>query len=201
MFNSAYIATHIATGNLKLPKSTYIFNSGAAMDCPSRKLGLCQCEAICYAMRAENMYVEVLPYRRRQHQILNTVTANEFVCALIQKSKRACINKCKSFRYNEAGDFETQANVEWFADVCRQLAAHGIVCYGYTARTDLDLTNLILYSSVQVSNDNGNWTSRGANRFVVVDEYTPGKLHCAGNCRICTLCQNISGQRIEICKH
>ena len=62
---------HISIGNKKLPKTTAIFNMGAATDCPSLELGLCQAfvgeKLVCYAMKAESgLYPDVLPYRRRQ---------------------------------------------------------------------------------------------------------------------------------------
>lgn len=45
-------------GNMKIPRTTAIFNMSSATDCPSRKLGLCKAvvdgKHICYAIRSEN---------------------------------------------------------------------------------------------------------------------------------------------------
>jgi hypothetical protein len=55
-------------GNRKIPKSTAIFNMSSALNCPSKKLGLCKAAsqgAKCYARKAEILYPQVLPYRER----------------------------------------------------------------------------------------------------------------------------------------
>jgi hypothetical protein len=197
-----YIAKHITKGNMKLPSTTYIFNCGSATHCPSRKLGLCQCPTKCYAMQAERMYKQCLPFRERQTAIIANNSPDQFVTALVMLSMRSKTNKCKCFRYNESGDFFNQHTVNWFGNVCKLLTTqYNINCYGYTARTDLDLTVLLQHSSLQVSNDLNNWQDKGANRFLAVPEYTGNNLQCAGDCRKCQMCQMVRGKTIEIEYH
>lgn len=193
------IVKHISKGNKKLPKSTWIFNAGSATDCPSKLLGLCQCSEKCYAMKAEIQYPAALPYRRRQAQIWKETSSSDFAAVIISANKRARI-KCNAFRYNEAGDFESQKQVQWFAEVCRILSAEGISCYGYTARTDLDLLPLMSVAAVNVSNDEGNWLAKGCNRFKAVTVASRGLL-CAGDCRRCSMCQKNRGKTIQVLIH
>jgi hypothetical protein len=184
---NAYLVRHVAKGNKKLPKSTRIFNSGSATECPSRKLGLCQCPDKCYAMKAERQYPNVKPYRERQREITLDIVPEVFAFALLDHSDN-CKHKMQAFRFNEAGDFESQEQISWFVRVCSILYVHGVKCYGYTARTDLDLSQLLKVSVVNVSNDCGHWIERGANRFIAVDRYTGTRPACAGDCRKCKLC-------------
>ena len=185
-------------GNLKVPSTTWVVNSGSAAKCPARVLGLCQAGKDCYALKSECMYTHVLLYRERQALLYRSADPVAFADSMLAQSGRArkASRKMTTFRYNEAGDFEDQSQLDWFVAVCRRLAEFGVACYGYTARTDLDLTKLQEVSQVNVSNDLGGWQSRGANRFRIVrkgDEEP--KVMCPGNCRKCNLC--ITGRGIE----
>lgn len=191
-----YLRAHIARGNKKLPVTTWIFNAGSARHCPSLALGLCQAGVHCYALKAETQYPAVFPYRMRQQQITIDYTPADMAAAILFGRTRPV-----SFRFNEAGDFIDQKQLNWFVELCGILAAAGISCYGYTARTDLDLAPLLAVASVNVSNDKGGWTSCGANRFRMVTKKSPKALSCPGSCKACTLCQRLKGQTIEIEKH
>jgi len=81
------------------------------------------------------------------------------------------------------------------------LKANKVKCYGYTARTDLDLTGLLAVASVNVSNDKSNWITKGANRFKMVLEASGKNRACAGDCRFCNICQTFKGKTIEVIKH
>lgn len=151
-------------------------------------------------MKAEIQYPATLPFRERQREVFNTMGAAEIALALLDASVRSHTNKMKHFRFSEAGDFETQADVDKMAEICRILGEHGVTCYGYTARTDLDLNELIYHASLNVSNDLNGWTSHGANRFKAVKE-TTSKYVCAGDCRKCSLCFNLGGQEIQVALH
>ena len=197
------ITDHIAKGNYKLPESTWIFNSCSATDCPSKALGLCQCPEKCYALKAEKQYPNVKPYRDRQLEITKTVSPTDFANDLIASSKRARNpeKKMKAFRFNESGDFADQTQLDWFTSVCKILKAKGIKCYGYTARTDLDLRGLVGVAGVNVSNDGGDWINKGCNRFKAVDCATGDHRVCVGDCRLCSLCVNPIGEIVEVPIH
>jgi len=159
-------------------------------------LGLCQAGKKCYAKKAEIQYPAVLPYRRRQAEITSTVSPDDFVSAFNGAVARAR-NKPTAFRFNESGDFKNQAQLDWFASVCSALP---VPCYGYTARTDLDLSQLLKVARVNVSNDIGGWIRKGANRFKLVKE-TTSKLSCPGSCKKCSMCQKLKGKTIQIQLH
>ena len=196
------VKAHISKGNKKLPKTTWIFNSGSATNCPSLKLGLCQAGKECYSLKAERQYPQVLPYRERQNKITQTLSAERFAMAF--KVLRDNSKKWNDviLRFNEAGDFLNQEQLDWFTRVCELLNQVGIKCYGYTARTDLNLSNLLKVASVMVSNDKGDWLSKGANRF---KKYPKGgkapKFDCAGDCRVCKMCLNFKGKVIGVESH
>jgi len=192
----------LAKGNKKLPKTTWIFNASAAVDCPSRRLGLCQCPDKCYALKAERMYKNVIPYRRKQAALWRRRAPTYFVHDIHEQSERSK-DKCKAFRFNEAGDFLNQDQLDWFASVCELLdVLLGITCYGYTARTDLDLSGLIAHAGVNVSNDEGGWQqSHRANRFKYVKQKTGEHPVCPGDCRKCTMCCASRGSTIEVEEH
>lgn len=192
----------VSKGNTKLPKTTWIFNAGSATNCPSRKLGLCQAGDDCYALKAERQYPNVLPYRERQFNITQTMSPETFATAI--KVLRDSSRKFKdiTFRFNEAGDFINQEQVDWFTRVCGYLKGFGIVCYGYTARTDLNLSKLLKVSSVMVSNDKGEWLSKGANRFKKYPKGGKGfENNCVGDCRVCKMCLNFKGKVIGVESH
>ena len=188
-------------GNKKLPASTYILNTGSATDCPSRALGLCQCPEKCYAIKAEKQYPAVLPYRRRQRAAFSALSAAEIAEQLLTASARSRAGGMQRFRFSEAGDFETQRDVDKMADLCEILTAAGVKCYGYTAHTDLELSRLCAAASLNVSNDRGQWTAQGANRFKAVEKLDRRRLICAGDCRKCALCFNKRGATIQVMMH
>jgi hypothetical protein len=185
-------------GNKKLPATTYILNCGSASDCPSDKLGLCEVSKECYAKKAEIQYPDVLPFRKRQRNVFTRISGENIASELLKSSKRSRSNKMVHFRFSEAGDFRNQKDVEKMATICRILSENGVKCYGYTARTDLDLTGLLNWSSVNVSNDLNQWKDKGANRFLAVKEYSKKNLRCVGSCKVCDICSRFKGKTVEV---
>jgi hypothetical protein len=94
-------------------------------------------------------------------------------------------NPIKQFRFSEAGDFANQAAVDKMAEICKLLKAGGIACYGYTARKDLDFTELKEVATIQGS---GFMVSNNF-KFIPKGEKAEGcDVTCAGDCRICSIC-------------
>lgn len=177
-------------GNTKLPKHTAIFNMTPAFECVSDKLGMCQLtdSKTCYAKKAEIQYPQVTPYRKRQKRYWKDVTPENFVKRLIKEKGR---RKLKYLRFNEAGDFMSQSCVEKAATIARLLKDHGVRCYMYTARNDLDYSNrgdlVINGSSFMVDNN-----------FQTI--YTKGEIEapfCIADCRKCTMCTKKLGLTIK----
>lgn len=189
-------------GNIKIPSSTAIFNMGAAENCPSKALGLCAaCKAgvKCYAMKAEWLYPEPLPYRLRQEEFWKQVTAEEFALQFI------AINSCKihkplnALRLNESGDFWSQACVDKAEAIARILKQYGIVTYGYTSRSDLSYKRL---KALRLSGS-GFKTKGIVNVFKIIEtkaDKPKGYGLCPMDCNICTRCMK-AGMKTAVLSH
>lgn len=190
-------------GNLKIPRTTAIFNMSSATDCPSRKLGLCKAvvdgKHICYAIRSENSSRPyVLPYRRRQEAYWKSVTPEEFCVEFLALS----VTKVKPFtalRFNEAGDFHGQECLDKAEKIARILKPYGITCYCYTSRSDLDFHRL---EALKVSGS-GFKKPGIVNVFEIVkskEDKPKGYGLCPMDCRKCDRCLR-AGLRTAIIKH
>ncbi len=202
--NFCPLAQHIATGNIKLPRTTAIFNMGPATHCPSLAKGLCKAfspkgKHICYAMKAERLYPNNLPYRLAQMKFWKDVTAEDFA------SQFLLINALKyrqwtRLRLNEAGDFFSQKCLDKANRIAMILARFGIKTYCYTHRSDLDYSKVkhLIVSSSNFEDKNI------PNAFRMVEnvkrERPMGWSICKGDCRVCDLCSK-RGSKVVIKKH
>ena len=188
------IQSHLSNGNRKIGKDTAIFNITSAADCVADKLGLCNNSKICYAKKAERLYPQVLPYRRRQTEVWDRYSFREFADAIGTYKG----GKIKYFRFNESGDLRNSKDVLKLANLAALLKdMYGIVTYGYTARIDLDLELLAKYAIVQTSN----FQIDGLNSFYAVKQFSDGALKCKGDCNCCQLCKVNHGKKIEVLHH
>lgn len=187
--------TLFSHGNTKLPRSTAIFNMTTARDCVSRSLNLCQLPlpSFCYAMKAERMYKNVIPYRMRQTKFWAECTAEEFVERMLKEKKRAT----KQLRFNESGDFISQECVKKADKVAKLLLLHGIVVYCFTARKDLRFSRVrhlvVNGSGFMVHNS---FTVLPKNGTKIKNSYT-----CKQNCKICNVCTKKSHRFITTTMH
>ena len=183
----------VSNGNKKIGKDTLIINMNSATDCPSRKLGLCNIdEGKCYALKAERIYPQVLPYRRKQESLWDHLMPSELAQGLngIIKRKR---NKIKYIRFSEAGDFKSQWDVDKMKNLARIIPE--VSFYGYTARRDLDFSGL---PDNLVVNGSGFMVS---NMFTATREISDQEVHCPGDCRECGLCKEARGLDIKVLYH
>jgi hypothetical protein len=199
----------IASGNIKIPKDTAIFNMSSATDCASLKLGLCKAcvwseelqklKTVCYALKSERDYrPSVLPYRRRQEKFWLDVTPEQFVIQflIINSTKRIKFNKV---RLNEAGDFHTQQCIEKAEKIAKLLKPFDIGVYCYTSRDDLDFTKV----KHLVVNASGFEAPGIVNEFLMVapGETPPkGYAKCPQDCTICERC-SLRGKKTYVDKH
>ena len=187
-------ANHFSFGNTKLPKSTAIFNMTPASYCPADRLNKCALlkSNRCYAKKSERLYPQVLPFRSNQALFWNRCTPKEFVEKLLKERGRKNI---KLLRFNEAGDFGSQKDVQKAATIARLLKAHGIGTYCYTARNDLNFTRrkdlVVTGSNFMVDN-----------QFTVVYNKKDLKgIVCPSNCRICNICSKRDRKTIKTHLH
>jgi len=189
----------IRYGNLKLPKTTAIFNMCPGTDCPSELLGLCTIGCKCYAQRAERFRPNVLPFRKRQKRYWKKTSAERFVkdFKLATSRKRTRI---RNLRLNEAGDFDAQEDVDKAEKIAKDLAAVRIQVYCYTARSDLDYTKCE-HLTVNTSGFIKQTAVGTTNIFFAVTEYSDMHPRCPGDCRKCNICAKKHGKTTEIKFH
>ncbi len=190
----------IRFGNSKLPKTTAIFNMTSATDCVALALGLCHVESVpgrryCYALHDEQQFPRVLPFRRRQAKAWNEISAEVFAAVLF---KMRLDNPFRMLRFNEAGDFRNQADVDKAEGVAARLSGAKILTHAYTSRSDLNFRNL-LYLKVIGSGFRSPGTM-GEFKIVAAGEDPPeGYLKCPGSCVACDACMR--GQLVYTRKH
>ena len=206
--NTQYIKfgkLELSLGNGKIGDNTTIFNMGSAHDCPSRRLGKCKLGDDCYAWVAENRYKACRPYRDRQKAYWKSHTsvpiAWDIVNALKSRSKRIdgklvpLIDHIKYFRFNESGDFYSQEDVKKLSNIALILLGYGITTYGYTARGDLDFTNVgfLVKGSSHNNGNNGKCIAsiqaRKASAYSTMIIRDRVYTVCPGDCSTCDLCK------------
>lgn len=148
-----YNTLEVMRGNNKIGLDTLILNMGSATSCPSKALGLCKLGNKCYALKAERLYKDCLPYRTRQaHYWLNNdgdkiiedfeglLTSRRTKVDGVLVVLRAVI---KYIRLNESGDFYTQECITKAEQIAKYFwQNYKIQVYTYTARADLDYENV-----------------------------------------------------------
>ncbi len=131
----------LSFGNMKVGNDTAIFNMNPAFRCPSEVLGLCDIAAKCYAKKAERIYPGTTPYRERQELYWDSTDAKTFTEEFIQSISRKR-KPIEFLRVSESGDFKAQEDVDKLSTIADQLKRHNVVVYTYTARKDLDFSNI-----------------------------------------------------------
>jgi hypothetical protein len=186
----------ISFGNKKLPEDTAIFNMNPAFECPSEKLGLCDIAKICYAKKAERRYPSVFPYRKRQAEAWQNLSAEDFASQFISVAAKKQVTK---LRLSESGDFESQEDVVKAEKIAKILSDNGIRMYTYTARKDLDFS----FVRYLVINGSGFSADGVIHTFLAVDSFSgkKGVAKCIADCKKCSLCANKSKLTIEALKH
>lgn len=190
-------------GNVKLGDDTLIFNMGAALDCPSNRLGMCQVTrggGRCYATKAETHYQgdksSAIRSRRLQGQQWRQFPVDDIASQMLEIIDKEGLTYV---RLNESGDFSDQSDVDKASQLADLLKGRAIV-YLYTARRDLDYSNV---SDNLIINGSG-YMVHNDFHFVPKEEFDkiPAKAHvCSGECPDCTLCKTAGGNVIYAEEH
>jgi hypothetical protein len=179
------ITIKYSCGNSKLGKDILILNITSALNCPSKRLGLCNVAKYCYAIADELQYNKHLPqFHEQQAKYWDSLSVVEYSNQVNEIIKKHHINYV---RFNESGDFKNQADVRKLDYISKRII---VPVYAYTKRSDLNFTKI-----------NNNLTINGSgfmvhNNLKVVSEYT-SKIQCKGDCRICQLCKSRKGIVIQ----
>lgn len=136
----------ISLGNSKL--DYVIANITSAMECFSDQLGLCLALK-CYAKTAECYKPGVWDFRERQSFAWNKLSAEKIALSLYV----ACLMFGKKIvRFQESGDFRYQSDINKLIAICKILNQFGIKVYTYSARIDLDFSELKNVCTIHISN-------------------------------------------------
>lgn len=195
----------LSSGNIKLPRTTATFNMTPAKLCPSLILGLCKAYSpkgkhVCYAKKAETSRTkDVYPYRVKQMEFWDMVTAEEFVGQFLSINALKEVPWTK-LRFNEAGDFRSQGCLDKAEKIATYLIRFGVKTYCYTHRSDLffgNVKNLVVTGS--------NFKKEGVtSTFVMVEDVVKdrpkGWSVCGGSCKVCDRCSR-KGQNIVVKRH
>ena len=129
----------LSYGNLKLPPTTAIFNITSASDCPAKSF--CKHVKDCCALKTERLRPNALRFRRKQTEYFDLLTGEQLAKSFLLdiRDRKHFISK---FRFAESGDFRNQADVDKMTIIAGLIKKSGRLVYGYTARTDLDITEL-----------------------------------------------------------
>ena len=193
---------NVTYGNSKLGDDTLIINMGTATDCPSAKLGMCNAVkkgAFCYALKAEIQYkTSTTDYRHRQFSYWRNNTATNITNDLIKKISSRNGKSVRYIRFNEAGDFWDQRDIKKLSIIAKKLKNFNIIVYGYTARRDLDFSDVhfLVKGSGHKKGNNGETTIINKN-----DDVPEGFRECPGSCKTCNLCMVDKKFNIAFRKH
>lgn len=218
VFNKRENELAYTIGNAKIGEDTLIFNMGSAHNCPSARLKLCPMAPrhlggnnSCYALQAEYMYPQSLPFRT-----LQKIQWEEWPAAKIADAMFTAISKkantkypIRYVRFNEAGDFYSVSCVRkagkiaaYIAELCKRAGIPVVKFYTYTHRSDLfeGIGGKALINSLPA-----NFTINGSN-FKVHNEFRVlkisraerdrrengakvNKFTCLDDCTKCSLCK------------
>lgn len=177
---SFILSDYISFGNSKISKKVAIFNFNSATDCPNAETDNCQVKfSECYAHKAENIYKQTLPYRRRQEYLRDCLDANTFAKAFLELVSRKR-NPVTTIRFSEAGDFRHRGDIIWADRVAEIVGKEGIDVYTYSASNYL---NWDLAESFTVNQSN-NFSEYGDRLYSAVPEsedIPEDGIHCPHN--------------------
>jgi len=190
----------MSQGNKKIGKNTLIFNISSATDCVNRKNGVCTIKN-CYALKAEKLYPQVLPYRKRQAKYFKETNFTDIIFAIkyILSHKRKPI---KYIRINEAGDFSKQKEIDKLYAIAKHLK--DITFYLYTKSfqyLDFDKNkpkNVKITYSYNNYFEYMQYKKVKQKAFIYINKIMDikeiqksikGSVICKGNCRYCNYCK------------
>ena len=140
--------TLLKYGNLKL-NNTLVFNLPASQETCGR---ICR---NCYAIKAQRMYPNVLPYRNR---MLLASQQPDFV-QRISDDINSCRKPFKYIRIHESGDFNSQSYIGKWTTIAKSFPQY--IFYAYTKRlSEFDFTsfkalpNVVLINSLHFNRIN-----------------------------------------------
>jgi hypothetical protein len=212
---SFILSDYISWGNNKVSKSVGIFNMNSATDCPNAEstendqtdTGVCQVPwESCYAHKAENVYPQTLPYRRRQQYLWDSLSAEEWAGAFKSLVSRKR-NSVTAVRFSEAGDFRNEQDIQKVERIAQMLSTDGIDVYTYSASHKLDWSEAENFT-VNQSNELADYGDRLFTALPEGSDLPEDTVWCPYDksdgdikCGECKLCINPEGPDVAIELH
>lgn len=146
---SFILGDYISFGNSKISKEVAIFNMNSATDCPNAEKDNCQVDfGNCYAHKAENMYKQTLPYRRRQEYLWDCLDSETWAKAFQELVSRKR-NDVTAIRFSEAGDFRHRGDIVKVNQIAKML---DVDVYTYSSSNYLDWSEATAFTVNQSNN-------------------------------------------------
>jgi hypothetical protein len=212
---SFILSDYISWGNNKVSKSVGVFNMNSATDCPNAEstendqtdTGVCQVPwESCYAHKAENVYPQTLPYRRRQQYLWDSLSAEEWAGAFKSLVSRKR-NSVTAVRFSEAGDFRNEQDIQKVERIAQMLSTDGIDVYTYSASHKLDWSEAENFT-VNQSNELADYGDRLFTALPEGSDLPEDTVWCPYDksdgdikCGECKLCINPEGPDVAIELH
>jgi len=202
---SFILSDYISFGNNKISKEVAIFNMNSATDCPNAETDNCQVPfEDCYAHKAENIYPQTLPYRRRQEYLWDCLDADTFAKAFLELVERKR-NSVSTIRFSEAGDFRHRGDIIKVNRISEIVGKAGIDVYTYSASDYLDWSEAEHFT-VNQSNNFSEYGDRLYSAVPEAEDIPEDAVQCAyevnrTKCGDCKLCINTEGPDVYITLH
>ncbi|MGL5689732.1 MAG: GP88 family protein [Bacteroidales bacterium] len=191
--------TVVSFGNIKLPKSTMIFNMSTATNCPS--MDFCTYVKVCYARRMERIYKMYKKRNERNYEWFQHATVDDLKTLFklyIEFAPKS--NPIKQLRLNEAGDFINQDAVDKFSIVATWLKEeYNIITYAYSCRIDLDFSKRTFILNASHSEINSYDRMFKCTPKTEYKKLTKTDVKCYGDCKRCKICYQDKYKGIVYC--
>ena len=191
-------------GNMKLPKTTAIFNVCGAHECPSDILGLCTLglsgNKKCYALKGYRNMAGHRSFYNAQRDYWKVCTPASFVADFLREAQKEK-ELVRYLRFNETGDFFDESCVSKVEKIAALLFPD-IIVYGYTHRRDLPWSRCRYFVVNASSEENGteDWSGE-LNGFRAVEKPSGEAFVCPGDCTVCHRCAIKHGRTTEVVMH
>lgn len=139
-FNTMHPMPYMAFGNMKLPKTTAIYNTGCWFLCPGRLEGYCELHQECYAKKREVMG-SVIKSRLNNYYFWKINDAETIAMFIVYSIKAEQLkgNQVNLLRFNEVGEIENEEDLLKMIDVSNIVYMKtGIKSYTYTHNRNLN---------------------------------------------------------------
>jgi hypothetical protein len=175
---------HFKRGNHKIPKDIAVFSLPRIKTCPGATP---LCKEVCYSLKAERMYKNVLPYREKQ---LEATKQPEWETEVVAELSR--MRGLRAVRIHESGDFYSQEYLDKWVRVAKAMPK--LIFFAFTKSWWLDFdqrpNNFVVRLSIdETSPLEALMMTEGFDGVAHLGPYRAHECHYPeGDCRTCDYC-------------